>query len=196
MVKNSQKSANEFGATVYQLHIALEDVNPLIWRRVWVCASLSLVKLHRVIQVAMGWTNAYLHEFQIAQHRYGPADCSWRNEGLIIDEKRLTIGVLLDEDISSFTYVYDFADNWRHIAVVEKKLLGSAVNTWTQCIDGQNACPPEGVGGTSGYENFLQSVSNPLHPEHIATRRWSGGPFDPKGFDINMVNRELRRLKL
>jgi len=55
---------------IYQLHVALDDIQPTIWRRLWVADTLSLAKLDRVIQAAMGWTNSPLHEFKIAGKRY------------------------------------------------------------------------------------------------------------------------------
>lgn len=39
---------------LYQLHIALEGSDPLIWRRVIVPQTITLARLHLVIQVAMG----------------------------------------------------------------------------------------------------------------------------------------------
>ena len=38
-----------------QLKIELAWIKPLIWRRVVVPESITLPKLHQVIQVAMGW---------------------------------------------------------------------------------------------------------------------------------------------
>ena len=182
--------------STYQLHIALEDIDPLIWRRLWVPSNLSLIKLDRVIQAAMGWTNSHLHEFQIAGERYGHINDDWEQDERLLDERRQTIGALLTQAVPAFSYMYDFGDNWRHIVVVEKVIDSDEGNNWTQCIAGANACPPEDVGGTGGYEDFVEAILNPGHEEHIAMRRWNGGPFDPHGFDVNAVNRELRRLRL
>jgi len=55
----------------YQLHVALRDITPVIWRRLWIPGNLKLSKLDRVIQEAFGWTNSHLHEFRIAGERYG-----------------------------------------------------------------------------------------------------------------------------
>ena len=33
------------------------------------------------------------------------------------------------------------------------------------CLDGQRAGPPEDVSGISGYEEFVQAISNRRHPE-------------------------------
>lgn len=56
---------------------------------------------------------------------------------------------------------------------------------------GELACPPEDVGGTYGYEEFLEAISNPGHEEHVHMLMWVGGIFDPKGFDINSANERI-----
>ena len=56
---------------IYQLHVSLVDIQPTVWRRLWVADTLTLARLDRVIQAAMGWTNSHLHEFVIAGRRYG-----------------------------------------------------------------------------------------------------------------------------
>lgn len=63
-------------------------------------------------------------------------------------------------------------------------------------MNGERACPPEDVGGGGGYQDFLDAIANPDHEEHESMLVWIGGAFDPEGFDINSVNRELRRLRL
>ena len=45
------------------LRIELEDIEPLIWRRVAVRTSMTLRALHSVIQTAMGWLDSRLWEF-------------------------------------------------------------------------------------------------------------------------------------
>ena len=59
------------------LRIELEDIEPLIWRRVAVRATTSLAGLHRIIQAAMGWTNSHLHLFTIDGSQYGVPDDEW-----------------------------------------------------------------------------------------------------------------------
>jgi hypothetical protein len=54
-------------------------------------------------------------------------------------------------------------------------------------VAGAGACPPEDVGGTGGYADFLQAVRNRRHPEHAAMLTWVGGSFDPHAFDPTAV---------
>ena len=52
-----------------RLKITLEHFKPAIWRRVEVDDDLTFGDFHRVIQVAMGWDDDHLHEFQVAGQR-------------------------------------------------------------------------------------------------------------------------------
>jgi hypothetical protein len=46
--------------TIASLRIELEDIKPLIWRRVTVRTSMNLEAVHSVIQAAMGWLDCHL----------------------------------------------------------------------------------------------------------------------------------------
>ena len=50
---------------LYLLKIQLLDFEPTIWRRFVVPASITLDRLHDIIQIVMGWTDSHLHEFTI-----------------------------------------------------------------------------------------------------------------------------------
>jgi hypothetical protein len=193
MVTKSRPSAPK---RVYQLLIELDEVEPRVWRRLWVPDTLTMAKLDRVIQAAMGWTDSHLHEFEVDGKRYGIPDDEGVHETPTLDDRRHKVGAVLGEAVSRFGYTYDFGDNWRHTVTVEDRPLpDESFNTWHVCIAGQNACPPEDVGGVGGYTDFLEAISDPSHDEHAAMWQWSGGPFDPTGFDVNATNAALRRLR-
>lgn len=59
------------------------------------------------------------------------------------------------------------------------------------CIGGGNSCPPDDVGGAPGYEEFLEALGDPSHPEHEHLKAWIGGAFDPAAFDVEDVNARL-----
>lgn len=61
-------------ADLLQLRIELAGVQPAIWRRVVVPESITLGRLHHVIQCVIGWSGGHLHEFEIAGERYGLPD--------------------------------------------------------------------------------------------------------------------------
>ena len=59
------------------------------------------------------------------------------------------------------------------------------------CIKGVGACPPEGCGGFSSFEDFCEVMANPKHPEYKEAKEWYGGKYDPRHFDLDSVNEEL-----
>jgi len=181
---------------IYQLLVRLAEIEPAIWRRLWVPDTLTLAKLDRVIQAAMGWTNSHLHSFQIEGRRYGMRNDDWDLDPDLLEDKKFRLADVLGSQVREFEYVYDFGDDWSHLVSVEQVLQPQEdVNTWPMCIAGANACPPEDVGGTPGYMDFLHAMRDPAHEEHGAMWLWWGGPFDPSGFDLNAANLALRRLR-
>jgi hypothetical protein len=77
-------------------------------------------------------------------------------------------------------------DGWDHVVEFEE-LVPADGRAYPRCLAGAGACPPEDVGGTRGYAEFLQVIRNPRHPEHKATLEWVGGTFDPHTFEPRAV---------
>lgn len=177
-----------------QLRIELAGIKPLIWRRVVVPETITLAKLHRIIQAAMGWTDSHLHEFEIAEERYGVPDPDDPFGPPVVSEARAKLGKSLS-GMASLRYVYDFGDDWVHKIKVEKVGPPDICETPIY-LGGANACPPEDVGGRYGYADFLAAIGNPAHPEHQQMRDWIGQEFDPKAIDHDMIEFRLRHIKL
>jgi hypothetical protein len=177
------------GKRVYQLKVTVMDTRPPVWRRLVVPAEMTLAHLHHVLQAAFGWWDCHLHEFEIGAMRYGVDDGEdWRPPS---DERRARLMDVADAG-SSFVYVYDFGDNWRHRIVVEKVEPAGAAVRYPLCIDGRRAGPPEDCGGTWGYREFLAAIADPAHEEHDSMLEWVGGFFDPEAFDPTEVEDRLR----
>lgn len=178
--------------TVHQLKVSLNGARPPIWRRVLVPSGITLAELHAVIQVAMGWYDDHLHEFEIGGVRYGQSDLGeWgpapRNEATVKLERIAPTG-------SRFTYTYDFGDSWEHTIDVEKVVDRERDKTYPSCVTGRRACPPEDCGGIWGYAELIEVVGDPTHDEHEEMLDWLGGGFDPDQFDARTVNERLARL--
>jgi hypothetical protein len=181
-------------AAIYQLKITLQGLRPPIWRRVLVADNTTLEKLHYIIQIAMGWTNSHLHDFTIHGKRYSvPHPDDWEP---VLDERDYALQGVAPRARTKIVYQYDFGDSWNHDVVVEKTTLPVEPKTkYPLCVAGKYACPPEDVGGTWGYVEFLEALRNPEHEEHESYLEWIGGEFDPEAFDLDAVDRELRRLR-
>lgn len=165
-----------------QLRIELAWIQPKIWRRIVVPESITLGNLHHVLQMAFGWGDYHLHEFDIGGERFGIPDpaLDWEQ---VRSEKRIQLKTALS-GITSFKYIYDFGDHWEHRVKVEKKLPGDPeLSHRALYLGGANAAPPEDVGGAPGYENFVIALTDPKHPEHQQMLEWYGNSFDPTRFD-------------
>ncbi|GHD81102.1 plasmid pRiA4b ORF-3 family protein [Vogesella fluminis] len=182
-------------APVYQLHIELRYTDPVIWRRLLVPGSVKLSKLHAILQLAMGWEGGHLHEFVIGETSYGEPDPDFPSDLPVEDEKKVTLAKALGVK-KTFTYLYDYGDDWQHRVKVEKVLPPDLDLPYPICLDGSNACPPEDVGGVPGYYEFLEAINDPTHEEHQAMLEWCGGSFDPATFDLDEVNQRLSEVKL
>lgn len=177
---------------IYQIKVTLKDSKPPIWRRILVADTTTLLKLHDILQTVMGWTNSHLHHFIINDEFYGePMDDEFGDMGTK-NEARYKLNQLVSGKGFRFRYEYDFGDSWLHDLVVEKILPAEKGAQYPVCIAGKRACPPEDVGGVWGYEDFLEAISNPKHPEHKEMLEWAGGEFDPERFDLDEVNEGLR----
>jgi pRiA4b ORF-3-like protein len=151
-----------------------------------------MAKAADVLLAAMGWSNSHLHAFTVGDDRYGMNDDEFE-EGEI-DETSVTVLQAL-RDVRRFTFEYDFGDSWDHEVVVEALTWSSSGLKFAVCLDGANACPPDDVGGTWGYAEFLRAIADPAHEEHQDSLEWVGGSFDPAEFDLAEVNAVLQRVR-
>jgi hypothetical protein len=174
---------------VYQLKVTLRNIIPPIWRRIQVTSDTNLKYLHGILQTVMGWTDSHLHEFTIRGIPYG--DPSDDMEDNIQDEKNVRLGNLISEEGDRFHHLYDFGDSWEHEILVEKILPLEKGTLYPVCLTGKRACPPEDCGGALGYEELLEILKDPFHPEHEEMFDWLPGDFDSEKFDLESVNREL-----
>jgi hypothetical protein len=179
---------------IYQLKISLKGSRPPIWRRVQLPGDISLLKLHFIVQIAMGWTNSHLHEFIISNQYYGdPRDDEWGSRGVRDETEYLLEQVVHDKGVR-FEYRYDFGDGWQHTIQVEDILEPNAERDYPACLNGRRACPPEDVGGIGGYAYFLEAIQDPQHAENEAYLAWIGGEFDPEAFELEQCDAELRNI--
>ena len=154
--------------------VELRDIKPLVWRRIIVASAWSMANLHSYLQWVMSWQDSHTHEFRIGTQIIAPA--WWIKEvshdsdtGNYVDERRITIATAVNHagPAGEFEYLYDMGDHWSHRLIVEvdgapAKLDSSLLPL---CTAGENAAPPDDVGGSPGYASFLEALADRRHEE-------------------------------
>jgi hypothetical protein len=197
MAKRAKESPAQSGSdTVYQLKVTLDGIRPPIWRRIQVRGDITLFKLHKILQVVMGWYNCHLHQFMISGEVYSVIS---READMLgddfIDEKKVVLNRVISGEKFRFTYEYDFGDGWVHTILVEKILAPKEGQEYPLCLKGKRSAPPEDCGGEGGYYHVLEAIKDPGHPEHEDMIEWLEDEYDPEHFDADAVNERLKKIK-
>jgi hypothetical protein len=183
-------------ADLYEIKITLMYLEPAIWRRVTVPKDITLGSLHAVIQVAMGWDDEHLHEFQIGKKRYGPVMSDpFGDDEAIVDEEIVHLNGVA-KPRAKFIYQYDFGDDWLHEIHIEREVASATAKRKARCVAGENACPPEDCGGPAGYANMLEVLADPAHEDYDEMREWVADDFDPHRFDVAFTDRRVSKVKV
>jgi hypothetical protein len=166
-----------------------------VWRRVLVPQTITLLKLHLVIQAAFGWGHAHLHEFLGGDgERYGSPDPLYDSPDSVNSERVRLTTVLRT---STLSYVYDFGDYWDHRITIEKTHAADPLMTLPFCLGGAGATPPEDCGGVHGYADFVRVMADINDPDHDDRVEWIGvDTWDPAAFDSIEANDRLGHIKL
>jgi hypothetical protein len=206
---------------VFVLMITLLGSKPPIWRRFAVPADLRLDRLHDVIQTVMGWTDSHLHQFimhgtqgsqrrritdaiyfmpQHAPDGY-PLDQEFDRD--LRDTAETRVCDLLKKPKDRIVYEYDFGDGWEHGIELEQIIPASSPDAPSLpqgkralpavCIEGKLACPPDDCGGIWRYYDMLEAIKDPKHEMHEDLVEWLDDGFDAEAFDLEAVNKSLRR---
>jgi hypothetical protein len=175
---------------VYQFRITLQDIEPTIWRRIQVWEDITLTQFHDTLQTVMSWEDYHLHEFKIGRRIFSVPDPD--DERSVTDESEVSLSEVICRVGAQAIYLYDFGDDWRHDLLLEAILLPEPEALYPRCITGERRTPPEDVGGTAGYQDYLEALADPRHEEHESVLLWRG-PFDPAVFSPDEVNQQLRK---
>lgn len=190
---------------IIELKIELEGIKPKIWRTFQVEADTTFSQLHNIIQKVMGWENAHMYKFTVGKtnlvdSRGEDMGSDW---GLDIGQPRdikatkRKLSDLIEKKGQKFSYMYDMGDSWEHILTVKKIFeVEDDNNDFPVVLEGERACPPEDCGGIWGYEEILELLKNPEHPDYEERiEEWLGEDFDPEYFNIDESNKKFRKTK-
>jgi Plasmid pRiA4b ORF-3-like protein len=180
---------------IARLAIALDEVKPPVRRRVEVPLTIRLDQLHRIIQIVMGWENYHLYEFHVGRDiTYGvpyPDRDFFPGSSPLPAKKSTLADILAQARNKSFKYIYDLGDNWRHTVKLEAVANAEPEATYPRLLSAKGRCPPEDVGGTWGYAQYLEAMADPKHERHAEMVDWRGPDFDPDIVDEADIRKAL-----
>ena len=155
-----------------------------VYRRIVAPIDMTFEELHSIMQIVFAWYDYHLYDFILIDKRGKIVE--------YIESKKFKNKIPFKEYFKNgykIIYRYDFKDNWRHEISIRKIYKDEKVHPI--CLLGEGITPPEEVGGASGYERFLEILSNPEEEEYESVMMWA--KFQGyKPFDIEIVNKRLR----
>ena len=188
----SSRAVDSF-TEIAKLRIELKESDPLIWRVVEVPTSITLMVLHDIVQVTMGWLDYHLWELVIEGQSYGlPMDDDWGTAPRKV-ASRVRLRDVLAPDTTTIDYTYDFGDSWEHQLVVSDVRQGETGGAYPRFIAGERDCPPEDCGGIPGFYEMLEARTDPTHPEHTEISEWLDG-YNPDDLDVFPIQVALGRI--
>ena len=130
---------------IYQVHVWIRQISPMIWRRLLLHSDSTLADLHYAIQIAFGWSDFHLHCFRLRGKDYGIPRVGgpWYSQ----DARQVKLSELGFRRNERFLYGYDFGDLWQHEVRIEQRLPVEGRRIYPVCIGGSRAGPSEDCGG-------------------------------------------------
>lgn len=159
-----------------RLRISLLDTK--VWREVLVPPDFTLAKLHKVIQLTMGWEDYHVHDFSSGRTKLS---------------EKVALGQVFCKVGAKVLYTYDYGDSWEHEVKLVGRLSTNEETPVPSCIDGQLAGPPEDCGGVPGYEELRELFGRTdLDDDEQERVEWAGD-WEPLDFDKDAANRALAK---
>ena len=174
---------------VYQIKVRLLRISPMVWRRFLISSQATLGELHRVIQVAFGWTDTHLNRFDIHGRSYG---LSRPGGPWFSDANQVSMASLELREGETFRYTYDFRDGWEHDVRIEAISSTGEKQSTPTCTGGSGRGPFEGCGGPWEYQKLIATYKRAPLDEYLRLCLRLGELFDPSAFDRGPINEKLQ----
>ena len=172
-------------------------------RRLRVPAHITFLQLHKLMQAAFDWKNYHLFSFgmfeQWNENPYSHPDVELVLESKFYDAYESNPNAnsvaevkLMDyiPEYNKILYTYDYGDDWRHYIEIENTINGCKEEL-PLLLSGEGDSPPEDVGGSGGYAEFLEVIANPEHEDYDHYTTWSNS-MRWKSFDFEKTARRVK----
>jgi hypothetical protein len=178
-------------ATVARLKITLDDVKPVVLRRVEVPFDIRLDRLHLILQAAIGWTNSHLYEIRARGVRWSTPypDQDWAGD--FLDARKARLGdVLEDVGTKTLKYLYDFGDGWEHTIKIERLIDPEPGVLYPK----PRAAARPRTSVVLGAMASLEALADPSHERHRELKEWFADDFNPHVVDVDRLAEDVATL--
>ncbi len=174
-------SEDVLDVNLYQLKIKINIEGFDIWRKVLVPSTYSFRHLHNIIQTVFDWQNYHLHAFEAKKEGLKdkiivmddhPETLEWIDfdQHDVLQERFLAMEDIFPE-YGEVTYEYDFGDLWEHTITLEKIIKSNTFKA--TFLEGSGERPPEDVGGSWGYHEYMRIMADETDPEYESMKAWA-----------------------
>ena len=185
---------------VFQFKITVDEIEPLIWRRLVVPESYTLYDFHVAIQNSLGWRDSHCHNFQFDNEKERTGfviyECPWTERWSERDDWIITTKVPLKDHFNKAgdkgLYRYDYGDGWELEVHLEDIYPKEKEKKYPVCIDGALAGPPEDCGGVEGYSMCVKATEGGDDDDAKELLVWLGD-WRPDVFNADEIHFESSR---
>ncbi|WP_116108350.1 plasmid pRiA4b ORF-3 family protein [Lewinella sp. IMCC34191] len=166
--------------TIYRLQVVLDGSRPAVKRVLLVDKHVNQSQLHFIIQAAMGWRGTEQFQFYPSREQELPSS------------GEILLGDLFDKEGDHCGYEFD---TWYHDIELLDRERPEGRRHYPVCIAGERACPPEDIGGVAAYNEMVEVLNQPDHPDYTEMAGWLTQDFHPDAFNMDQANLRLSQYR-
>lgn len=178
----------------YQIKVTMKGSKPPVWRRMLIPAGITFQQLSNMINTAMEWGGYHLYSFDFTklgiyfQEKTDDWDMMSFGSTETLDAAEYQIDSYMESQ-KSFTYIYDFGDDWKHVITVEN-VIEDYDDNCARVIKFKGNSFPEDCGGLWGYYELMETLADSDDPEYENALEWYEN-MCPEEYDMDVINERL-----
>lgn len=181
----------------YQIKVTIKGSKPPVWRRMIIPSGITFQQFSQMINTAMEWGGYHLYSFDFAklgtyfQEKTDDWDMMPFGNTETLDAVEYQIDSYIEIQ-KSFTYTYDFGDDWKHMITVED-VIEDYDQACACVIKFKGNSFPEDCGGVWGYYELMETLNDSDDPEYENASEWYEN-MCPEEYDMDVINEMLHDL--
>jgi len=143
-------------SSIHVVIVSLHGAEPPSWRRLEVPSTITLDRLHQVLQETFGWHNFGPHSFVTTYGEFGgpvrPTSRAAKRAAARHDESGVALAQAAGGRGDGIAYLYGYDDEWMVDILVEQILPATPGVAYPRCTGGQGEdIPGEGYRGVREF---------------------------------------------